>query len=73
MAFSTFVFDTLDVTMRLGPILIQELLGLPGRSGCSHRTLIPSPYHSLLSSSRSRDRMSSFWSLFGASNQLLPH
>ena len=30
MAFSTFVFDTLDVTMRLGRYLIQELIGIPG-------------------------------------------
>ena len=28
MAFSTFVFDTLDVTMRLGRYLVQELIGI---------------------------------------------
>ncbi|MDM7923603.1 MAG: carbon starvation CstA family protein, partial [Pyrinomonadaceae bacterium] len=33
MAFSTFVFDTLDVAMRLGRYLVQELIGIPGRLG----------------------------------------
>src|SRR5688572_20586955 len=39
MAFSTFVFDTLDVTMRLGRYLIQELLGIPGHLGALIGTL----------------------------------
>src|SRR5690606_33650794 len=31
MAFSTFVFDTLDVSTRLGRYLLQELVGMRGR------------------------------------------
>ena len=33
MAFSTFVFDTLDVSTRLGRYILQELLGWPGKAG----------------------------------------
>ncbi len=33
MAFSTFVFDTLDVSTRLGRYIVQELLGWKGRAG----------------------------------------
>ena len=40
MAFSTFVFDTLDVTMRLGRYLIQELIGIPGTLGALIGTLV---------------------------------
>ena len=39
MAFSTFVFDTLDVCMRLGRYIVQELLQLKGRMGAIIGTL----------------------------------
>ena len=39
MAFSTFVFDTLDVCMRLGRYIVQELFGIPGRVGAVIGTL----------------------------------
>ncbi len=71
MAFSTFVFDTLDVATRLGRYLGQELLGWRGRPGALGATLaivaIPL-YVALLAPKGS---WSSFWTLFGASNQLL--
>src|SRR5215210_2632170 len=40
MAFSTFVFDTLDVCTRLGRYIIQELFGLKGRLGAIIGTLV---------------------------------
>ena len=45
MAFSTFVFDTLDVTTRLGRYILQELLGWRGRAGRDrrHRGGLPGP------------------------------
>ncbi len=71
MAFSTFVFDTLDVCTRLGRYLVQELFGWKGRAGAIAGTLLTiAPPVLILSLSRSgayRD----YWTLFGASNQLL--
>ncbi|HEX6624262.1 MAG TPA: carbon starvation CstA family protein, partial [Pyrinomonadaceae bacterium] len=40
MAFSTFVFDTLDVSTRLGRYIVQELLGSRGRAGAVAGTLL---------------------------------
>ena len=40
MAFSTFVFDTLDVSMRLGRYIVQELCGCQGAQGALAGTLI---------------------------------
>ncbi len=40
MAFSTFVFDTLDVSTRLGRYLIQELLNLEGKLGAIGGTVL---------------------------------
>ena len=71
MAFSTFVFDTLDVTMRLGRYLIQELLGIPGRSGAILGTLITVALPFLLIFFAKPGSYVEFWTLFGASNQLL--
>jgi hypothetical protein len=71
MAFSTFVFDTLDVTMRLGRYLIQELLGIPGRAGAVLGTLITVALPFLLIFFAKPGSYVEFWTLFGASNQLL--
>ncbi|MBK6316423.1 MAG: carbon starvation protein A [Blastocatellia bacterium] len=71
MAFSTFVFDTIDVSTRLGRLLVQELFGWKGASGAVAGTLItvgPPAYFVLVGGPGSWSR---FWTLFGASNQLL--
>lgn len=78
MAFTTFVYDTLDVCTRLGRYIIQELTGLTGRAGAWLGTAITAaaPLVFLLRPHVAGDgkpvpawRM--FWGLFGASNQLL--
>jgi carbon starvation protein len=71
MAFSTFVFDTLDVTMRLGRYLIQELLGIPGRLGALIGTLVTVALPFMLIFFAKPGSYVEFWTLFGASNQLL--
>lgn len=71
MAFSTFVFDTLDVTMRLGRYLIQELLGIPGHLGAVIGTLVTVALPFLLIFFAKPGSYVEFWTLFGASNQLL--
>jgi carbon starvation protein len=71
MAFSTFVFDTLDVSTRLGRYLLQELTGLKGKTGAWVGTIatIVAPW--LILRSMEPGMWSKFWTLFGASNQLL--
>ncbi|MBX3300566.1 MAG: carbon starvation protein A [Acidobacteria bacterium] len=71
MAFSTFVFDTLDVTMRLGRYLIQELIGIPGRMGALIGTLVTVALPLALIFLAKPGSYVEFWTLFGASNQLL--
>lgn len=71
MAFSTFVFDTLDVSLRLGRYIVQELFGLKGRIGAVIGTLttIVVPFVCVLIAPKGS--WNEFWTLFGASNQLL--
>lgn len=71
MAFSTFVFDTLDVSMRLGRYIIQELLGWKGRVGAMAGTLLTMglPFYFVIFAPP--NSWTKFWTLFGASNQLL--
>ncbi|MDQ3800945.1 MAG: carbon starvation protein A [Acidobacteriota bacterium] len=71
MAFSTFVFDTLDVSLRLGRYIVQELFGLKGRIGAIIGTLatIFVPFICVLLAPKGS--WSDFWTLFGASNQML--
>ena len=71
MAFSTFVFDTLDVTMRLGRYLIQELIGIPGRVGAVIGTFATVAVPFVLIFFAKPGSYVEFWTLFGASNQLL--
>lgn len=71
MAFSTFVFDTLDVCMRLGRYIVQELLGIPGRVGAVIGTLATVSVPFLLIFFAKPGSYLDFWTLFGASNQLL--
>lgn len=71
MAFSTFVFDTLDVSLRLGRYIVQELFGLKGKIGAVVGTLatIAVPFVCVLLAPKGS--WNDFWTLFGASNQLL--
>jgi carbon starvation protein len=71
MAFSTFVFDTLDVSMRLGRYIVQELFGWKGRVGALVGTLLTLgfPFYFILYAPP--NSWLKFWTLFGASNQLL--
>lgn len=71
MAFSTFVFDTLDVGMRLGRYLVQELLGIGGRVGALIGTLATVALPFFLIFFAKPGSWVEFWTLFGASNQLL--
>ncbi len=71
MAFSTFVFDTLDVCMRLGRYIVQELLGMPGRIGAIVGTLGTVALPFVLIFFAKPGSWVDFWTLFGASNQLL--
>ncbi|MFZ5438502.1 MAG: carbon starvation protein A [Myxococcota bacterium] len=71
MAFSTFVFDTLDVSTRLGRYILQELFGWSSRAGGLVATglTVGVPMAFLLVAQPGSWK--SFWTLFGTSNQLL--
>jgi carbon starvation protein len=71
MAFSTFVFDTLDVSTRLGRYLLQELFGWKGRAGGFLATLLTVGAPLAFLSAAQAGAWQSFWTLFGTSNQLL--
>jgi carbon starvation protein len=71
MAFSTFVFDTLDVCMRLGRYIVQELLGWRGRAGAVAGTLATVALPAYFVLAAPKGSWVRFWTLFGASNQLL--
>jgi carbon starvation protein len=71
MAFSTFVFDTIDVSTRLGRYLLQELLGWRGTAGAVAGTIATVAAPGLLLAFAGEGMWQKFWTLFGASNQLL--
>lgn len=71
MAFSTFVFDTLDVSMRLGRYIVQELVGWKGRVGAVAATLLTVALPAWFVAFATEGSWLRFWTLFGASNQLL--
>jgi carbon starvation protein len=77
MAFSTFVFDTLDVSTRLGRLILQELFNWKSRAAAAAATaltlFIPAIF---IGTARApgpgqRPAYMDFWTLFGTSNQLL--
>jgi carbon starvation protein len=77
-AFTTFVYDTLDVCTRLGRYIVQELTGLSGRAGAWLGTVLTAGVPMLFLLRPQLDGngnavpvWKTFWSLFGASNQLL--
>jgi len=78
MAFTTFVYDTLDVCTRLGRYIIQELTGWHDAKGRWLGTLLTGGVpvffvtQSVLGANgKPAPLWQVFWSLFGASNQLL--
>jgi len=78
MAFNTFVYDTLDVCTRLGRFIIQELTGWKSAAGRWFGTILTAgvPIFFVMrqtvdANGRAVPVWKTFWSLFGASNQLL--
>lgn len=71
MAFSTFVFDTLDVCTRLGRYILQEIFGWQSRAGAFLATGITIALPMYFISYAKEGSWVKFWTLFGASNQLL--
>lgn len=74
MAFTTFVYDTLDVCTRLGRYIVQELTGRHDRVGMWAGTLVTAAvpgFFLLAPSTPGKPAWMVFWQLFGASNQLL--
>lgn len=78
MAFTTFVYDTLDVCTRLGRFIVQELTGWKGWTGRILSTLLIGGIPLVLMSINLTDPTgkpiaiwSLFWKTFGSSNQLL--
>ncbi len=78
LALTTFVYDTLDVCTRLGRYILQELIGVQGRTGRVISTAITVcvPLIFLLwqpvgAGGKIESAWKIFWPLFGASNQLL--
>ena len=69
MAFSTFVFDTLDVSARLGRYIVQELFA--GARARRRPGDAPHARTARLCSGSAGRGVLKFWTLFGASNQLL--
>jgi carbon starvation protein len=71
MAFSTFVFDTIDVAARLGRHLLQEIFGLRGPAGATVATLATCLVAGVFLLASGPNAYVVFWTLFGTSNQLL--
>jgi carbon starvation protein len=71
MAFSTFVFDTLDVCTRLGRYILQELFQWKSRWGAAAATAITIALPAYFILYSKEGAWVKFWTLFGASNQLL--
>ena len=71
MAFSTFVFDTLDVCTRLGRYILQELFGWRTRAGAMMATALTIALPVYFIAVAQEGSWVKFWTLFGASNQLL--
>lgn len=71
LAFSTFVYDTLDVCTRLARYILQELLGWKTRTGAFLATFITLilPFTFLMLTKEKGYLVA--WPIFGTSNQLL--
>lgn len=79
LAFTTFVYDTLDVCTRLGRYIVEELTGLKGTVGRWIATAVTAGAPLLFvmqtqtdpATGNAKPAWAVFWGLFGASNQLL--
>jgi carbon starvation protein len=71
MAFSTFVFDTLDVSTRIGRYLIQELMQWKNELSKYLATFITLAPPALILIAKKGDSWIVFWTIFGTANQLL--
>lgn len=78
MAFTTFVYDTLDVCTRLGRYIIEELTGWKDLKGKFLGTLLTAGVPAIFLFQTMTDAKGNpipswkiFWNTFGASNQLL--
>ncbi len=78
LAFSTFVYDTLDVCTRLGRYMVQELFGWHSKGGRWFSTAVTAAVPLAFVMRTTLDAKGNvipawkvFWNLFGASNQLL--
>lgn len=71
LAFSTFVYDTLDVCTRLARYILQELTGWRSKAGALFASLISLaiPFIFLISTQEKAYLVA--WPIFGTSNQLL--
>jgi carbon starvation protein len=78
MAFTTFVYDTLDVCTRLGRYIVQELTGWQNKTGMWIGTVLTAGVPALFVTQTLTDAAGkpipawrAFWPLFGSANQLL--
>ncbi|MCC7204362.1 MAG: carbon starvation protein A [Phycisphaeraceae bacterium] len=78
LAFTTFVYDTLDVCTRLGRYILQELTGWETRAGRWTATAVTAAVPLFFVTQKAVDAAGrpipawkTFWPLFGASNQLM--
>lgn len=78
LAFTTFIYDTLDVATRLARYLLEELTGWKGRLGKAAATFLSLCIPLACVSFRMTDASGKavpawkvFWTIFGTSNQLL--
>lgn len=71
LAFSTFVYDTLDVCTRLARYILQELLGWQGLRGAVGATLLTLALPLVFLMLTKEKGYVAAWPIFGTSNQLL--
>ncbi len=71
LAFATFVYDTLDVSTRLGRYIFQEMTGWRGPIGRNIGGVATLALPLLFLLSTGEGAYLTFWPLFGASNQML--
>jgi carbon starvation protein len=71
MAFSTFIFDTLDVSTRLGRYILQELMATRSRATAIGATTLTVLVPLVWLTAAGEGAYRQFWVLFGTSNQLL--
>jgi carbon starvation protein len=78
LAFTTFIYDTLDVATRLARYILQELVGWKGAAGRTAATALSLALPLACVSMTLKDAAGNvvpawkvFWTIFGTSNQLL--